>query len=183
MKLGFSSCNQPQRDFYGNLRYSKEKGYDCLEAYGPEIDAILAEGRGDELAALSLETVPFTVHHLTPPTEEEKVADFYVRMQRIHDFHLKHPHCILVLSFDTWAKRELIRDKILYVLELFRDTDLPIATEDYPLNGKDAEDWKECFAYPNFCLLSDLGHTNVRLCDEGGQKTWPPAEICPFPSR
>ena len=58
------------------------------------------------------------------------------------------------------------------VLELFKDTTLPIATEDYPLNAEDAKDWEECFAYPNYCLLSDLGHTNVRLCDVGDQKTW-----------
>ena len=172
MKLGFSSCNQPQRDFYGNMRYSKERGYECIEAFGPQIDAILAEGRGDELAALSAETVPFTVHHITPPTDPEKKEDFRQRMRRIHEFHLKHPHCILVLSFDTWAQRDLIKDSILYVLDLFSDTSLPIATEDYPLNAKDAEDYKECLAYPNYCLLSDLGHTNVRLSDTGEQKTW-----------
>jgi len=70
------------------------------------------------------------------------------------------------------VNREKSLPFLLWVLELFKDTDQLLATEDYPLNSTDAENWKTAMVYPNYRLLLDLGHTNVRLTDTGTQQIW-----------
>ena len=173
MKLGFSACNYPHRSLYENLDYARAHGFDFVEAYGPAVDHLLASGEGDILAARIEKTVPITIHHALPdPANAEKVARFRSAMDAVCAWVKKHPALVLVLSFDTWVKRPESLDNLLYVLCLFRDVPLPVATEDYPLNAADARVWEAAMAYPNYRLLSDLGHTNVRLSDTGDQPIW-----------
>ena len=175
MKLGFSSCCYPHRNLLENLLFAKEQGFDFVECMNIHIDEILQSADLTETLNNRLRELPMglTIHHaLPPPDNDGKVAVFKQSIQRIYAWLTANSGLAQVLSFDTWVDRQASLPLLLWVLEMFKDMDIPIATEDYPLNARDAESWKEAMAYPHFCILSDLAHTNVRLCDTGDQKIW-----------
>ncbi len=164
MKIGFSACNFPHRNLIENIAFAKDHGFDFVEAYAPHVDQALAEDGGAALtAALKEYGMEMTVHHALPPLDNpEKQEAFRRSVTAIHEW-VRRDHPIADLSFDTWVDRLPSLPTVLWVLELFSDTDLPILTEDYPLNDREAKLWEAACRYPNFGLLSDLGHTNVRL--------------------
>ncbi len=164
MKIGFSTCNYPYRPLPDSLLFAKEHGFDFVEVMGSDLDRQIAADGGARLAAsLRKHGLEMTVHHALPdPDDEEKVAVFRDSVRSIRAFQ-ERERVVSVLSLDTWVNREKSLDNILLVLELFKDSGVPVLTEDFPLNGRQAEMWREALRYPNYGLLSDLGHTNVRL--------------------
>ncbi len=166
MKLGFSACNFGYRPFFENLHFAKAHGFDFVEMFGPEIEFQLSRDNGRELAnTLRTLALTVTIHHALPdPGDTARCAAFRETMQRIRTLIEKERDVVSNLSFDTWVDRERSQSVLCDVLALFSDTDLPILTEDFPLNERDASLWKDALVYPNYGILSDLGHTNVRLC-------------------
>ena len=175
MKLGFSSCCYPHRSLLDSIPYAAEHGFDFVECTNVQIDDVLRTPQSAGMLAdrLRAHQRGLSIHHALPqPNDEAKVAAFRQSIRAIHAWISANPGLVWILSFDTWVDRQASLPLLLHVLERFKDMDLPVATEDYPLNSRDAQAWRQAMAYPNYRLLSDLAHTNVRLCDTGAQKVW-----------
>ena len=176
MKIGFSSGNLIHRDLLGNIAFSGEHGFSFIEMNAADVFA--RQVRDPDYAKrleeqLNRHGVTLTVHSALPdPRDPKKTEAFQDTVRYLYDWILQYPGICELLSFDTWVNREKSLPFLLWVLDLFKDTDQLLATEDYPLNPKDADHWKTAMDYPNYRLLMDLGHTNVRLTDTGDQQIW-----------
>ena len=163
-----------------NLLFAKEQGFDFVECMNIHIDEILQSTELTETLNNRLRELPMglTIHHALPqPDNDGKVAAFKQSIQRINTWLTANPGLAQVLSFDTWVDRQASLPLLLWVLEMFKDMDIPIATEDYTLNSRDAESWKEAMAYPHFCFATRATRRYGAFGTKGRICCCPPATI------
>lgn len=164
LKYGFSQCNFPHMDMFQCIEFAKSNGFDFLETYWEHVtDTIINDGEkfADVLKKSGLN---LTIHHAL--LVEKRTDEFERSILAIKDWYDKYG-LLNILSFDTWVNRTISFKHLLWVLELFKDTKVKILTEDYPVLSWQLERWAEVKKYNNYGLLLDIGHMNLRLCDNG----------------
>ncbi|HUW56425.1 MAG TPA: TIM barrel protein [Planctomycetota bacterium] len=116
---------------------------------------------------LELHDVALTVHHKLPDPEDPEAPESFRReIDLIRTWHDRHG-VLTGLTFDAPGDKARLMPHLRRVLEAFRDTDVFICCEDFPLNEEqhrilDGLD----DAFPNLGVLIDLGHLNMRVTVE-----------------
>ena len=116
---------------------------------------------------LKLHDVALTVHHKLPDPEDPEAPEAFRReIDLIRAWHDRHD-VLTGLTFDAPGDKALLMPHLYHVLEVFRDTNVFICCEDFPLNEEQQrilDGLDETF--PHLGVLIDLGHLNLRVTKE-----------------
>lgn len=166
MKYALAGWHYPYRTLTGNIRFFGAAGFDIFSALGNDFRAAIRDEKTAEDIALALSenSTGLSVHYGLPdPKKPEAVEDFRRSMDDIHAWQEKYG-LLEILSFDVWF--EGIFPELKRSVELFADTKVRLAFEDYALEGL-SDEAAALYAEHPFYLLVDAGHMNIRLIKKG----------------
>jgi len=155
----------PYRTPTENVYYFAERGFNALSQSGLFFaSSIMGEERGAFTEAVRKTGIRFTVHHLFPCARKNFTEGTFLKHMREFRRWQDETGLLWNLSFDVpFEHRPGASKYIRMVLDIFRGTDTKISVEDYGIPPEEQADLEVFQGDPQFGLLIDLGHMNLRL--------------------
>jgi len=167
MRTGIAVWNFKEKGLLENVEHFARAGFRAASHVGGRFVKLDDDALAGLADTLHRHELTFTVHHKLPdPGNPEECDAFAPQMDKIRQFHDER-HPLAGLTFDTWYDIDQLLPHLRYALEAFRDTDVFVCCEDFPLDETQRrllDGLDETF--PNLGVLIDLGHLNMRVTKE-----------------